>query len=196
MARRSIGRSGELLIDDAALGASQLSGLGRSRNSGRRAEARAGTQPPGAASNRLPHGILCNPAPSRGVDSSSRTLNDPAPWPRRTRRRCSSASSRDSASSSRSRGCPSSWYPKPSVSWRFVYKRSRYPQTRENALVPQWKRPRPDPGAEALLNPFSRRDPSAVRSDWSSPPQAWFQLARNALCRPRFPNSTLGPKTV
>ncbi len=42
----------------------------------------------------------------------------------------------------------------------------RYPQTRENALVPQWKRPRPDPGAEGLLNPFSRRDPSAVRSDW------------------------------
>jgi hypothetical protein len=31
-----------LLIDDAALGASQLSGLGRSRNSGRRAGVRAG----------------------------------------------------------------------------------------------------------------------------------------------------------
>ena len=32
---RSISRSGELLVDDAAVGASQLSGLGRSRNSGR-----------------------------------------------------------------------------------------------------------------------------------------------------------------
>src|SRR5260370_11325702 len=121
---RRVGRSREVLGDDAALGASQLSGIGRSRNSGGGGEGRAGTQAPGAASNRLPHGILCNPAPRRGVGSSWRTLNEPAAWPRRTRCRCSSASSRDSASSSRSRGCPSSWYPKPSVSWRFVYKRS------------------------------------------------------------------------
>jgi hypothetical protein len=34
MAGRSIGRSGELRIDNAALGALLLSGLGRNRNSG------------------------------------------------------------------------------------------------------------------------------------------------------------------